>query len=464
MRNSIQSFDKRERILERKAALGITLTLLLASILTSAFEIQPLRASETIYIRNDGGVDPSTAPIQRDGNIYVLTDNISDASIVVERSGIVIDGADYVIQGTRAVNSWGITLKGRVAVTIRNTEIRAFSTGIMVSDSENIIVTGNNIKHNLWGIEIAIHSRNNKVFGNNITNNISGIVLSNCSNNTITRNNIKNNGGGIELRHAYDNSISENSIAQNNNGIWLSQSQKNNVISRNNITESHSSGIRFYESSNHSIISENCIRNNYFGITISDSSSNNTISGNNITANRRDGIRVIRTFNNSIIGNDIKNHLHGIMLSLCSDNNISKNNITNNTRGIILWETLNNKIYHNSFKNNTLQVYDLSENTTDQPSRNSWDDGYPYGGNYWIDYNGPDLYSGLYQNETGSDGIGDTPYIIDEKNQDNYPLMEPWTPLPETISESEANIKKQKRKQPSTHVSIKSSFIDSVFI
>jgi len=57
---------------------------------------------------------------------------------------------------------------------------------------------------------------------------------------------------------------------------------------------------------------------------------------------------------------------------------------------------------------------------------NVWDNGYPSGGNYWSDYNGTDMYGGSYQNETGSDGIGDTPYVINEKNRDNYPLMNPW--------------------------------------
>jgi hypothetical protein len=61
-------------------------------------------------------------------------------------------------------------------------------------------------------------------------------------------------------------------------------------------------------------------------------------------------------------------------------------------------------------------------------SVNRWDNSYPSGGNYWSDYTGFDLYSGPYQNETGSDGIGDTPYVIDADNQDNYPLEKlfPW--------------------------------------
>jgi len=48
---------------------------------------------------------------------------------------------------------------------------------------------------------------------------------------------------------------------------------------------------------------------------------------------------------------------------------------------------------------------------------NVWDDGYPSGGNYWSDYAGVDA---------DGDGIGDTPYIIDDNNIDHYPLMGPF--------------------------------------
>ena len=55
---------------------------------------------------------------------------------------------------------------------------------------------------------------------------------------------------------------------------------------------------------------------------------------------------------------------------------------------------------------------------------NVWDDGYPSGGNYWDNYTGVD---------SNHDGIGDTPYIIDADNVDNYPLMETWVVPTETI-------------------------------
>ncbi|MEM0493468.1 MAG: NosD domain-containing protein, partial [Candidatus Thermoplasmatota archaeon] len=82
-------------------------------------------------------------------------------------------------------------------------------------------------------------------------------------------------------------------------------------------------------------------------------------------------------------------------------------------------------IYHNDFINNTYSAYD---ETIDL---NTWDDGYPSGGNYWSDYTGDDQFSGPEQNNPGSDGIGDTPYTTDDgNNQDNYPLMSPFSERP----------------------------------
>ena len=92
------------------------------------------------------------------------------------------------------------------------------------------------------------------------------------------------------------------------------------------------------------------------------------------------------------------------------------NYIVNNSYGIMLvYGSSNNKIFHNNFINNAYQAYDSFNNT--------WDDGYPSGGNYWSDYAGTDVKSGFYQNEAGSDGIGDMPYTIDANNTDHYPLM-----------------------------------------
>jgi PKD repeat protein len=73
-------------------------------------------------------------------------------------------------------------------------------------------------------------------------------------------------------------------------------------------------------------------------------------------------------------------------------------------------------------ENNTVQALDLGTNL--------WDDGYPSGGNYWGDYNGIDIFKGPAQNISGSDGIGDTHYLINVDSSDRYPLMEPITENP----------------------------------
>ena len=86
--------------------------------------------------------------------------------------------------------------------------------------------------------------------------------------------------------------------------------------------------------------------------------------------------------------------------------------------------------YHNDFVNNSIQVNELPT------VEGTWDNGYSSGGNYWSDYNGIDLYSGQYQNVTGSDGIGDTPNVFQlvVEHIDHYPLMTPYQYIPGDVN------------------------------
>jgi parallel beta-helix repeat protein len=119
----------------------------------------------------------------------------------------------------------------------------------------------------------------------------------------------------------------------------------------------------------------------------------------------------------------VENNLDGIGLEdSANDNIIVGNNITRTyIESVWIWTSFNNTFYHNSFTTNGRQVAGDS-------STNTWDGGYPTGGNYWSDYKGTDNFSGPFQNRTGSDEIGDTKYAVDTNNTDNYPLMKPWTP------------------------------------
>ena len=162
---------------------------------------------------------------------------------------------------------------------------------------------------------------------------------------------------------------------------------------------------------------------------------NCTIIGNNIVTNNMSissGIMLRNSSYNSIVENNLTGGNGGVGIDFysvnspdSSNNIVIGNNITNYLFGFLLYYSENDRFIHNSFVNNKYQVTCFSHNI--------WDDGYPSGGNYWSDYNGTDHHSGPYQNITGRDEIGDTPYIIDSKNIDNYPLK-PATQL--TLSDA----------------------------
>ncbi len=120
-----------------------------------------------------------------------------------------------------------------------------------------------------------------------------------------------------------------------------------------------------------------------------------------------------------IANNEItSNSWSGMELSDADSSMITDNNFVSNGYGFDLgWGSTDNMIFHNNFIDNKVKIYG-------GPWFNIWDNGYPSGGNYWSDYTGVDIYSGPYQNEPGSDGIGDTPYVIDGNNEDKYPFMD----------------------------------------
>ena len=91
---------------------------------------------------------------------------------------------------------------------------------------------------------------------------------------------------------------------------------------------------------------------------------------------------------------------------------VTENDITKGWYGMKLEESHNSKIFHNNFINNREHV--LSVNST-----NSWDNGYPSGGNYWSSgWNW--TFNPLDENK---DKMGDIPYRIDENNTDRFPLI-----------------------------------------
>jgi parallel beta-helix repeat protein len=144
----------------------------------------------------------------------------------------------------------------------------------------------------------------------------------------------------------------------------------------------------------------------------------------NIIDDNAGGVQLYEVYDSTFADNQVSNNDNwGILLvnnfPRLSNNTIVNNVIWHNGYGIWLDNSGGNIIYHNNFVDNTQQVYIEWGNDT-------LDDGYPSGGNYWSDYIGVDVKNGPNQDQPSSDGIGDTPYIIDDYNRDRYPLMNPW--------------------------------------
>jgi len=279
------------------------LILLLVSMLTLAFNIQPAKEewTGTVYIRADGSIDPPDAPIKTYDNItYVLTSNVSSSGdgIVVERNNIILDGAGYTVQGPKVGYSVGILLNAG-NITIKNMNVRQFYYGIFLNESSNNKIIDNYIVDNGVGI-LLFDSSNNSIIGNNVNNTMwkvaYGIFLFlDCLNNIISGNNIANNSFGILLELSSNNSITENMFVIND-GLAVFDSYNNIVV--NNLVNNkplvyleNASNVAVEDAGQ--VILVNCNRVSVEGLNLSNTdiglelwkTNNAIISGNNIANN-----------------------------------------------------------------------------------------------------------------------------------------------------------------------------------
>ena len=324
--------------------------------------------------------------------------------------------------------------------------------GIGMHSCLNNTLSENLISGNYAGLYVQ-SSSGMVVHSNNVTKNIGGIVTENMTNSIFCSNRVFANtpndtySTGISMRAAENVNLSSNVVSQNCFGITIWNSTNTNI--ENNEVYSHSGWAVELHASYGNKVANNCISNvsALDGIRLM-FSSGNILSGNNITACEHSGILLwhdcdnntatcnniqlsgslgvipghgveILLSHNNTFSNNVFSHgsNQGLVAIESSDNTVAANLVSSNRKGIVLRDSIRNRVYHNSIIDN------WEQQGFDDTGENTWDDGYPGGGNYWSDYVGTDLHSGPYQNETGSDKIGDTPYTIDADNADSYPLI-----------------------------------------
>lgn len=227
----------------------------------------------------------------------------------------------------------------------------------------------------------------------------------------ISRFTVRNGGGvypSVRLCTSY-NSILNCNLSDSWCGVQMEHYSSYNMIANNTITD-NLNGIAG-ELLHYNQIVSNCIRDNLMGIWLGPYSQNNVVSFNDMSDHWSEGIMMMQSSGNMFEGNNITGNNQGGFSAAI-------------TIGFQEGFSSGNKFFHNNIVNKGQQVSLQAEDPT------VWDNAYPSGGNFWGDYNGSDIYSGPYQNETGSDRIGDTSYNISANKMDAYPLVFPYGYVP----------------------------------
>jgi len=336
------------------------------------------------------GEDKVNTIIDGGGNNSIYWENI----IRITDDNVQING--LTLRNLPGHTDDGISCENYDNICIENCIIHTCYNGINMLNSENVNIT-NNTFYNNNHIQNYFFSKNHIIQGCTFSD--SDCSISFDVENGVIKNCLFSNIAAWSIIVSGNNSLVENnSFLEVGQSIRISQGT--NITCRNNIIENSQGGISFSSCSGN-LVTNNIITNvsQWWGCITLNHATLNYISGN------------------IIMDNDIG---PGIGLSSLSYNNtIFENCISNCEVGFkIHYEANNNEFFHNNLINNIQNAYDEFNNT--------WDNGYPWGGNYWDDYLGEDIYHGPDQDLPGCDGIGDTPYDIIGGNQDKYPLMRPY--------------------------------------
>jgi parallel beta-helix repeat protein len=327
--------------------------MLFATILTCT--VEPANAippgfTGVIRINVDGSVS-GTDKISQNGNVYTLTGditgNVEDGFyfISIEKDGVVFDGAGKTIQGSNTGTA--ITALGRTDLTIKNTRIVGFGTGIelrqfdwdMNTSAANNRVLDNYFETRYWGIDYGVN--NGVVSGNTFVSKTSlyGVILQ--ANQTIFINNVFQNGGLILNKPGVQNVFSGNTI--NGKPLVYLEGQSNQVVDDasqvvlvncQNMVVKNIDDLGLRQPIQLFGTTGSTVTNCKTSITLTDSNSN-TLTGNEFKQTgtavnyNSAAIELQKSYNNTVTQNTIKAvGCNGIHVSSSSYNKILKNTIT----------------------------------------------------------------------------------------------------------------------------------------
>jgi nitrous oxidase accessory protein NosD len=340
--------------------------------------------------------DPKTIVVPDDyPTIQAAVGNASAGDIVYVKKGTYYAPYDQVTVIEKSLSLIGENPENTIIDGIDKGEYSmghyVMTWNAIIIYASNVTIRGFTIKNCNTAISIDQHSSPTdiKIIGNNILNNHIPITIWSGSNFFISQNNITDNDAGV-------GNWASNGVILGNNitglGVWGCQ---NVTIKENNINgyELYAGGLSLLDTDGVYVYENNITDNLEFGIRFERGCNNTEVYNNNIMRNE--------------VGVLLNNFVFVSLSQVGSGNKVYGNNIVDNAQNAFVEQT---------YPYNISMIDKAIGNGTDVVL---WD--HDSIGNYWSDY------STKYPNATeiGGSGIGDTPYVINSNNRDNYPL---WSP------------------------------------
>ena len=231
-------------------------------------------------------------------NIILFKGNsYSNVNLIITKRLTLISKVNTALKSNSA--NPVITIKGKNAnlTTVKGFNIDGHGDGIVIKDSDYVIIAKNEISTMGNGI-VATGTKYLNITKNDIVKNSkSGIVLADTTSTYIFDNKISNNGqDGIKIAKSNKVYIHGNTISNNHdNGIHLTTT---------------ANGVNYKEGPKNLYINKNTIsKNGNDGILINDAGDNLNIKSNNILSNKENGISISHIGSNTIKSNVITDNL-----------------------------------------------------------------------------------------------------------------------------------------------------------